>query len=476
MSRPRLFPALAAAGLGLALSGCAMVGPDYRPPKPDVPDQWAGPAEPGPRDTAALEHWWERFQDPALDGLIRDALAANTDLATARANLRESRAQRNLARAGLGPSVNVSGSAGRSESGSGLPARQNYSTGFDASWEPDVFGGARRGLQAAEADLQASGEALYETRVTLVAEVARNYVELRTAERRLTIAENNLSAQRELYQLTRWRRMAGLVSDLDEAQALSLLQQTQASLPALRTAVVEARYRLAILLAKPPGELKARLKGTGSIPVASGKIAAGIPANTLRQRPDVRAAERRLAAQTARVGQAEAARYPSFNLSGSLGLAALSAGDLFTGDAVNNSLLAGITAPIFDSGRIRSNIAVQDARLEKARVAYRAAVLTALQDVENALVEVANTRQRRTQLGRAEATARQTLDLARQRYASGLADFQSVLDSQRTVLSLQDQLASSTGDYSTAVIQLYKALGGGWTPAADASAANKGSS
>jgi multidrug efflux system outer membrane protein len=245
---------------------------------------------------------------------------------------------------------------------------------------------------------------------------------------------------------------------------LSLLEQARAALPNLRTAVVEARYRLAILLARPPGELDARLKDTGRIPLADDKVAAGIPADTLRQRPDVRAAERSLAAQTARVGEAEAARYPSFRLSGSLGLQALAASELFTGDAVNNSLLAGITAPIFDSGRIRSNIKVQDARLEQARVAYKAAVLTALGDVENALVELDNTRQRREQLSRAAAAARQTLDIARQRYTAGLADFQSVLDSQRTVLSLEDQLVSSTGDFSTTLIRLYKALGGGWTP------------
>jgi len=474
MTKRPIRPATAAVLLSLLLSGCA-VGPDYVKPDLPVPGHWTGPAGSGPPDTAALEQWWRHFQDPVLDGLIRDALKANTDIATARASLRESRARRNLARATLGPSVNVSGSAGRTDSGQGLPARENYSTGFDASWEPDVFGGNRRALQAAEADLQASGEALHETQVSLAAEVARDYIDLRTAERRLAIAENNLSTQQELYALTRWRRMAGLVSSLDESQALSLLQQTRAGLPSLRTSVVEARYRLAILLAKPPGTLEARLSGKGGIPVAKSKIAVGIPADTLRQRPDVRAAERKLAAQTARLGEAEAARWPSFKLSGSLGLAALSAGDLFTGDAVNNSLLAGITAPIFDSGRIRSNIAVQDARLEQARIAYHASVLTALQDVENALVEVANTHQRRQQLSQAAATAQQTLTLARQQYAAGLIDFQSVLDSQRTVLNLQDQLAASTGNYSTALVQLYKALGGGWTPAAVAGN-SKGSS
>jgi multidrug efflux system outer membrane protein len=462
MSRLYSSSAPATVCLALVLAGCT-VGPDYVKPKEPVPAHWQGAAPPGARDAAVLEEWWKQFNDQVLDGLIRDALAANTDLATARAQLREARARRDRARAELGPSVNVSGSASRSDSGI-LPPSESYEAGFDASWEPDIFGGVRRGLEAAQADLQASGETLRDVRITLVAEVARNYVELRTGERRLAIADDNLAAVQDLYDLTRWRRQAGLVSELDEAQALSLLEQARAALPNLRTAVVEARYRLAILLGLPPGDLDARLKETGHIPLADDKVATGIPADTLRQRPDVRAAERRLAAQTARVGEAEAARYPSFRLSGSLGLQALAVSDLFTGNAVNNSLLAGITAPIFDSGRIRSNIKVQDARLEQARVAYKAAVLTALGDVENALVELDNTRQRREQLSRAAAAARQTLDIARQRYTAGLADFQAVLDSQRTVLNLEDQLVSSTGEFSTALIRLYKALGGGWTP------------
>lgn len=453
--------------LALALSGCMTVGPDYQPPQPTVPAQWQGAPGSGAHDALILAQWWQQFKDPLLDGLITDALAANVDLATAQAQLREARARRDLAGANLGPTVTASGSGSRSkgskETGSGA-TRELYSAGFDASWEPDVFGGVRRGLEAAEADLQASAESLRDTRVTLLSEVARNYVELRTGESRLSIAEASLAALSEIYDLTRWRRQAGLVSELDEAQALTQLEQTRAGLPALRTAVGEARHRLAVLLARSPGELDARLSATGVIPVAADTVAVGIPADTLRQRPDVRAAERRLAAQTARLGEAEAARYPSFKLSGSLGLEALTFGRLSSGDAGTHSLLASITAPIFDAGRIRSNIAIQDAVLEQRRLGYQSAVLTALEDVENALIALANTRQRQEELTRAVASARVALQIAQQQYAAGLANFQSVLDSQRTLLSLEDQLASGTGDHSSALIRLYKALGGGWTP------------
>jgi len=456
--------------LALLLSACFMVGPDYEPPESSVPARWRGAVESGAQDAEVLAQWWRQFDDPILDGLIDDALAANTDLKTAQAQLREARAQRNLARAGLWPTVTVAGSVIRNESsaetGSGATS-ELYSTGFDASWEPDVFGGLRRGAEAAEASLQASEENLRDTRVIVVAEVAFNYVELRTAEQRLAIAEESVAAQSETYNLTRWRWQAGLVSELDTIQARTLLEQTRAALPTLRTAIVEARYRLAILLGRAPGELDARLQATGSVPVAAEQITVGIPADTLRQRPDVRAAERRLAAQTAQLGAAEAARYPSFQLSGSVGLEALAPHRLWGGNANRNSLLAGITAPIFDAGRIRSNIAVQDALLEQARLGYESAVLTALEDVENALISLANTRQRQEQLAQAEASAKLAWQLAQQQYTAGLADFQSVLDTQRTLLNVEDQLTNSNGEYSSAQIQLYKALGGGWTSEAE---------
>lgn len=451
----------------LALAGCVTVGTDYHPPQVEAPAQWTAATGERPPDVAVLAEWWRVFDDPVLDGLVADALDANLDLATARAQLREARARRALAGAQLGPSVSVSASGSRTglsgQSGSGATV-ELYSAGFDASWEPDIFGGLRRGVEASQADLDASGESLRDTQVSLVAEVVLNYVDLRTAERRLAVAESTVVARGETHDLARWRLQAGLVSELDVAQAKTDLESASAALPALRTAVAEAQNRLAVLLGRPPGTLKQRLAPTATVPLAGSVVTAGIPADTLRHRPDVRAAERRLAAQSARLAQAEAERYPVFNLAGFLGREGLTLGALGNGSAAAWSLLGAVTAPVFDSGRIGANIEVQDSLVEQARIAYQAAVLVALQDVENALVSVTNAGERLARLELATQSARQTMQIAEQRYASGLTDFLAVLDAQRTLLSLEEQLAGGTGALANAQIQLYKALGGGWSP------------
>ena len=458
--------ACVAALLAVALGGCAAVGPDYSEPQLAVPAGWSAGIGTDAMDAVLLARWWHGFGDPVLDRLVADALAANLDLAQARARLREARARRGVAGAALAPSVDASLSGSRSrssgQSGSGS-TRELYSAGFDASWELDVFGGVRRSVEAAQADLEASVESLSDTRVSLAAEVALNYIDLRTAEQRLAIAEESIAYRGENHQIIRWRQQAGLVSELDLAQATTDLESTRAVLPPLRTAVTEAKNRLAVLLGRNPGELESLVHADRPIPLAAAEIVAAIPADTLRQRPDVRVAERRLAAQTARLGEAEAARYPSFRLSGSLGLEALELDALADRDANTHSLFGGITAPVFNAGRIAANIEIQDALVEQARLAYRAAVLAALEEVENALTAVANTDARRAKLAEAAAAARTTLAIAEYRYASGLADFLSVLDAQRTQLSLDEQLAGSTGELARAQIRLYKALGGGWS-------------
>ena len=458
--------ACVAALLAVALGGCAAVGPDYSEPQLAVPAGWSAGTGTDAMDAVLLARWWHGFGDPVLDRLVADALAANLDLAQARARLREARARRGVAGAALAPSVDASLSGSRSrssgQSGSGS-TRELYSAGFDASWELDVFGGLRRSVEAAQADLEASVESLSDTRVSLAAEVALNYIDLRTAEQRLAIAEESIASRGENHQIIRWRQQAGLVSELDLAQATTDLESTRAVLPPLRTAVTEAKNRLAVLLGRNPGELESLVHADRPIPLAAAEIVAAIPADPLRQRPDVRAAERRLAAQTARLGEAEAARYPSLRLSGSLGLEALELDALADRDANTHSLFGGITAPVFNAGRIAANIEIQDALVEQARLAYRAAVLAALEEVENALTAVANTDARRAKLAEAAAAARTTLAIAEYRYASGLADFLSVLDAQRTQLSLDEQLAGSTGELARAQIRLYKALGGGWS-------------
>jgi len=457
----RLFPIA-------ALAACAAVGPDYSPPQPVVPAAWQRAPETriAAEGREDLSQWWQRLQDPLLSELVAESLSGSLDLRTARARLRQARALRAAAGAGQFPTVSASASASRSrgseETGGGRSS-EFYSAGFDAQWEPDVFGGVRRAIEAAQADLEAAEANLASAQVTLAAEVALNYVELRAFQARLAIARSSLASQQETFQLTDWRAQAGLVGALDVEQARAQLEQTRAQIPALETSLAQAEHRLAVLLGRTPGALRERLAARGPIPVPPDQVALGIPADTLRQRPDVRAAERTLAAQTARIGEREADRYPRFTLTGSIGLEALSAGALASSGAAASSLAARLATVIFDAGRLRRQVEAQSAVAEQALVAYEAAILAALEDVENALVGLARSLEREAALRNAVEAARNAALLARQRYSSGLIDFQPVLDTERTLLSLSDTLAATQAQSASSLIQLYKALGGGWT-------------
>lgn len=475
---------------GLGLAGCAAVGPDYAPPATAVPAAWSrldASVQPGARAEAPgdLSLWWRRLNDPLLSKLVDEALQSSPDLRSAQARLREARSRRAVAAADRFPSVTASGRASRSESSEervtinpsadvtvGGSAQNLFSAGFDASWELDAFGGVRRSVEAAEADLESRVASLHDTRVSLVSEVALNYVEARGLQLRLGIARANLASQAETLQLTDWRAQAGLVSSQDVEQARSNLEQTRAQVPLLETSLAEAEHTLDTLLGRAPGTLRTRLAAPSDLHAVPEAVAVGIPADTLRQRPDVRAAERTLAAETARVGVAEAARYPSFVLSGSIGLEALTVSALGNSGATTSSLLASVTAPIFDAGRLRAQVDIQDAVREQALVSYEQTVLAALQEVENALVALARSREREQALASAAEAARNAALLARQRYGAGLIDFQSVLDTERSVLSVEDSLASTRTDGVLALIRLYKALGGGW-PAAGTRQAGK---
>ena len=451
----------------LALAGCVTLGPDYQEPALPLPAAWSGAAAEGRED---LQRWWERLGDATLTGLVVEAMRANLDLRSAQARLREARARRDLAGAQRAPSVEATASAGANRSSDTDTTSRLYRAGFDASWEIDVFGGKRRALQAADADLQASAANLEATRVTLAAEVARNYVEVRGFQARLAIARSNLASQSETLQLTEWRAQAGQVSSLDVEQARANREQTRAQIPTLQTSLAEAQHRLAILLGLAPAALQERLAAAAPVPQAPAQIAVGIPADVLRQRPDLRAAERSLAAETARIGQAEAARYPSFNLTGSIGLEAASLDALTGGATTTRALAAGVSGPLFDGGRRRQQVEIQRAAQERSQVSYESAVLTALEEVENALVGFGNSGARRSALADAVTAARNAALLARHRYTAGLVDFQTVLDTERTVLSIEDSHAASEADGVLALIQLYKALGGGWTPQHETSA------
>ena len=476
--RPRPLALLAALGF----AGCVTVGPDYAPPEVDVPAGWSrldASADPATRATTPgdLSLWWQRFDDPLLSALVSEGLQASLDLRSAQARLRESRARRVVAAADRYPSVSASASASRSEADAesgGDDVREFYAAGFDASWELDVFGGVRRSVEAAEADVETAVANLEDTRVTLVAEVAANYVEVRAQQALLRIARDNLASQSETLQLTEWREKAGLASTQDVEQARTNRERTRALIPSLETSLAEAEHRLDVLFGQPPGTLHARLAASANLPTVPEGLAVGIPADTLRQRPDVRAAERRLAAETARVGVAEAARYPSFGLSGSIGVEALSVGALDDGGATVSSLIGGITAPIFEAGRLRSQVEIQDAVREQAQVSYEQAVLVALQDVENALVALSRNQTRDEALTGAVGSARIASRLAQERYSAGLVDFQSVLETDRTVLAVEESLARTRADGVLAVISLYKSLGGGWSPSSASAPTSKG--
>jgi NodT family efflux transporter outer membrane factor (OMF) lipoprotein len=453
------------------------VGPDYRRPETPVPAAWSGGATNAvaaivatTNDAVALSQWWTVFNDPVLSQLVEQARTNNLDVKQAEARLRKARAQRNLAKAERLPTIDANGSASRSrgsEKAGGGGISTMYANGFDASWEADIFGAKRRAVESAQATLESSQEDLRDVMVSLFSEVALNYVEYRSYEARLEITETNLAAQTETYDITRWRQQANLVTQLDVDQARLSLEQTRAGLPALQTGRDQAEHQIATLLGLAPGSVKALLEGRRlTVPVAVSELAVGVPADVVRRRPDVRKAERELAAQTAEIGVAEAARYPDLTLSGSVGLEALKSGDLYTWGArtASGALKAGWT--LFDGGQIRQKIAVQTALQEEKLGAYEASVLTALKEVENALTSYANEQNRRRALRDAVVAGQSAFGLARDKYASGLIDFQTVLSTQQSLLTVQDTLASSEAEVTSDLIRLYKALGGGWNPLA----------
>jgi NodT family efflux transporter outer membrane factor (OMF) lipoprotein len=418
--------------------------------------------------TIRLSDWWTQFNDAKLNHLMTEALATAPDLRSAQAKLRQARAARDLADANLRPSLDVSASATRSrtgrDAGGSDVAQTLYNAGFDASWEVPIFGGLRDAAAGAAADAAAAAAELEASQVTLIAEIALNYINLRAYQQRLQIARANVASQEETLQISDWRNQAGLASSLDVEQARTNLEQSRASIPSLESGRVTAEHHLAVLTGQAPGALHARLAATQSLPTLPTAIAIGIPADTLRQRPDVRAAELTLRAEIARTAERAADREPNLMLSGSLGWQAFDAAALGGSASLVRSLVASLAANLFDGGRLRARFAAQDAVREQALVAYEKAILTALEDVENALVAYAVGRDRVAARQRAAEAARNAALLARTQYQAGLIDFQKVLDTDRTQLTAEDSLVTAESDVLTATISLYKALGGGWRP------------
>ncbi len=458
----------------LALAACT-VGPDYVTPSPSVPGDWAekgtGLDAAGSRVTsqaAAVAEWWKTFQDEGLTSLVERAAQSNLDLKLAEARVREARGLRGVSSGALLPQVGAGAAYSRNRGSENVPlpgaGRQSnfYQAGFDASWEIDVFGGIRRGIEAADADVDASVEGRRDVLVTLLAEVARNYIEVRGLQAEIGIARQNLDAQKKTLELTQARFQAGRATELDVVRAQAQVSTTSSQIPLLESQRIQATHRLAVLLGREPGALREELIPAGKIPPPPPEVPVGLPSDLLRRRPDLRRAERELAAATARIGVATADLYPKFSLTGFFALESIKASDVATWGSRAWSVGPTIQWSIFQGGRIRARIEVENARQEQAAILYERSILVALQEVEDALIAYAKEQAHRAELSDSVTANLKAVELANQRYGQGFVDFLSVLDAQRSLYASQDALVRSERRISEDLVALYKALGGGW--------------
>jgi NodT family efflux transporter outer membrane factor (OMF) lipoprotein len=507
----------------LALTGCEAVGPDYHDPHVVAPAGYAELAGAAAASTAAtrpsittarppqVTQWWATFNDPELDSLIDRAVESNLNLRQAGQRVLQARAQLGVSGAAQYPQVDSGGgyqnargsknvtfplgvfgaptggkssaanrqgrqadnSGGSPETpgfvasplgGGGLPGVTTnlYQVGFDASWELDIFGGVRRSIEAASADLDASIEDRRDALVTLLAEVARDYVTLRGTQRQTAIARENLQSQRQTLGLTIDRFNNGFTTELDVARARAQVDATAATIPSLEASERSSMHQLAVLLGRPPQALLDELSKPDPIPVAPPEVPVGIPSELLRRRPDIRRAERQLAAASARVGAATADLYPKFSLTGSFGLDATKPRQVFNWASRYFALSPSVIWPVFDAGRIRANIRVQNAAQEEALTTYESTVLTAMREVEDALVNYGEEQARNRSLVDAVDANRLAYKLANDQYKQGTVDFLTVLDVERSLFDAEDALAQSDRVISADLVALYKALGGGW--------------
>ncbi|HEV8379246.1 MAG TPA: efflux transporter outer membrane subunit [Tepidisphaeraceae bacterium] len=479
--------------IGLLLAAGCNVGPDYRAPATQMPDAYSRSGSAGHPTTSrattqpvSLAQWWTAFDDPTLNTLIEQAIKSNQDLRIAESRVREARALRAVAGAAQWPTVdangsysrtrrseNISGFAGGFGGGTGGTGGTGgfsfgdrdddfYQVGFDASWELDVFGGVRRSVEAANADLAASEENRRDVLVTLLSEVARNYIELRGLQRQRQVALANLETQRQTLQLSTSRFKAGVANELDVKRAEALVASSEATIPALEASIARTIHRLNVLEGRQPEAKTEELAQERAVPSAAGQVPLGLPSDLLRRRPDIRRAERELAASNARIGVATAELFPKFSLTGSVGLQSSDLGDLPKASSEFWSLGPSFRWPIFSGGRIRGNIRVQNARHDQALTRYEQTVLLALEDVENALINYGKEQERYKSLDQAVKANRRAVEMSTELYTRGVIDFLSVLEAQRSLFASEEQFIISEKALSANLVALYKALGGGW--------------
>jgi NodT family efflux transporter outer membrane factor (OMF) lipoprotein len=477
--------------LFLVITACS-VGPNYKQPKFTTPDAYSeisSATRPtthpttGPTTEASTrpdyQMWWETLHDRELNSLIFRAAQNNPDVMAAEARIREARGTRGIAVSGLFPEINATGGYTHSKDSSNLPGISEASNipggfqlsglesdlwqaGFDMTWEIDVFGGTRRAIESANAGVQAAVWDRRDVLVSLLSEVAVNYVALRGAQRELQIAQGNLQSQEQTLDLTRRRAEGGLVPYLDVAQQEAQVATTAATIPTFETRIRQAIHHLSMLLGLPPGALSDELSAVGPIPVGPASVPPGVPSELLRRRPDVRRAERQLAQASAEVGVATADLFPKFNVTGAFGWASQPLKKLFDYPSEMYNIAPGVTWDIFDAGKVLSNVKVQNAAQAAALENYRKSVLQSFQDVDDALVAFNREQVRLEALTRAVAANQRAVDLSTELFEKGSADFLSVLDAQRSLFTAEDAMAQSEEQVSANLIALYKALGGGW--------------
>ena len=454
-------------------AGCT-VGPDYKPQDVNAPAGWTGTKNVSSPDTMLLE-WWTEFNDVNLTSLIERAMKSNLDIRLAEERIRESRASSGVAGAAFWPTAKATGSASRDHTDTRTKVASKvdpniihnttisstsstFKAGLDASWELDIFGGTRRNIEVAEADLKASIEDRRDVLITLISEVANNYVQLRSFQQEIIIAQNNLKAQQQSTSVVHKRYEGGFVSALDVANADAQVATTMSQIPVLETSAQQTIYSISVLLGQEPASLLEELSPPSSIPITPPEVPAGLPSEMLRRRPDIRRAEAQIHSATAQIGVATADLFPKFNLTGSIGVSKTRPG---------NSQRLWSFGPsasweIFNAGRVSSNIEVQKALQQQAILTYRKTVLTAIQDVENALIAYTYEQEHHKALIDAVAANRKAVELSTQLYVEGQTDFLSVLVAQGSLYSSENALVQSTSNLSTDLIALYKALGGGW--------------
>jgi NodT family efflux transporter outer membrane factor (OMF) lipoprotein len=480
----RLLVPVLAGGL---LQGCLLVGPDFVTPEAPQMSRWvknelvayqqyAGVSE---RHGPSVE-WWQTFKDPTLDALVAIAARENLTLRIAGIRIYQARAQLGIVIGDQFPQTQQVGGGYKYEritKNTGLarevekiapgfdPTFHEWQVGFDAGWELDIWGQVRRGVEAASASLAAQVADYDDVLVTLTGDVATAYVTIRAVQSALALVQQNVATQTESLRITELRFKNGVTTDLDVQQATALLNNTKASVPPLKTDLVKAKNALAVLLAMTPDQIDALVDRPGAIPRPPATVGVGIPADLLRRRPDIRAAELRAAAQAAQIGVAQADLYPTFAISGSIGLKATNLDNLFQGNSLTGLVNPGISWNIFNYGRIRNNVRVQDARYQELIVNYQAVVLKAYAEVEDALAGFLNAKQEAIFLARSVDASRAAARIAMEQYRDGTADYQRVLDTQQSLLHAEERLTSVRADVVTNLVAVYKGLGGGWQPA-----------